>query len=132
MPVDQHAIVGELFATFDMVTVRELDIIKQLRTRHRRVRIAVLDDDTVTELYGRPPITPLPERALLAQHLRGIDEVVVHLAADIGTADDGRIRYVIAGEPIPTPDTCQVLTPGAVTSAVVINQATAARHEAVA
>lgn len=132
MPVDRHATVGELFATFDMITIRELDIIKQLRTRHRRVRIAVPDDDTVTALYGRPPITPLPERTLLAQHLRGVDEVVVHVASDIEPAQGGRIRYVIAGEPTPTPGTCDVLTPGAVTSATVINEATAARDQAVA
>lgn len=132
MPVERDGVVGQLLATFDMITVRELDVIQQLRARHRRVRIAVFDDETVMQLYGRPPITPLVERALLAQHLRGVDEVVVHDAAHQQASGGQHICYVIAGEPAPPSDGWDVVTPTSVTAADLINAATAARDQAVA
>lgn len=131
MPVERDLVVGHLLATFDMITVRELDVIQQLRARHRRIRIAVFDDETVTALYGRPPITPLVERALLAQHLRGVDEVVVHDPTQQGLGGE-QVCYVIAGDPLPAPMDCDVLTPQLMTAAPLVNEATAAQGQAVA
>lgn len=118
--------VGLLVAAFDMITVRELDVIRQLRDRHRRVRIAILDDESVAALYGRPPMTPVDERVRLAQHLRGVDEVVVHDPARPEPAGDPPVRYVIAGDPSPLPMGFDVLTPALVTAATPVNVATAA------
>ena len=132
MPGERDVVVGHLLATFDMITVRELDVIRQLRARHRRIRIAVIDDDTVTALYGRPPITPLVERALLAQHIRGVDEVVVHDPTRPMPHGEQQICYAIAGEPVPLPLDHRVLTPGVVTTATLVNEATAALGQAVA
>src|SRR5699024_7917348 len=109
-----------------MITGRELDVIRQLRDRHRRVRIAILDDESVATLYGRPPMTPLGARVLLAQHLRGGAEVVVHDPARPEPAGDPPVRYVIAGEPSPLPAGFDVLTPTLATAATSVNVATGA------
>ncbi|MGD7707091.1 hypothetical protein [Microlunatus sp. Y2014] len=100
----------QLYAAFDMITMRELDVLAQLRSRHRRVRLLLLDDELITSVYGRPPIMPLAERMLLAQHLRGLDEVVVY---DPGQPPGSQAGYVIAGDPVPMSWACQAIVPAA-------------------
>jgi cytidyltransferase-like protein len=70
--------VGYLAGAFDLINVGDLDVISQARTRCTQLVVGVLSDETILKLTGRPPVVPLVERLALVQHLRGVDEVLVH------------------------------------------------------
>lgn len=70
--------VGYLCGAFDLLNVRDLDLIDQARSRCRRLVLGVLTDDQVARLTGRAPVVPLVERMALLQHVRGVDLVVRH------------------------------------------------------
>ena len=70
--------VGYLAAAFEVVTVRDLDLIRQARQLCTRLVVGVLRDEDVVRLFGRRPVAPLLERIAVVRHLRGVDEVVAH------------------------------------------------------
>jgi Cytidylyltransferase-like len=70
--------VGYLAQAFDMINVRDLDLIAQASDQCARLVVGVYTDEYTEELYGRRPIIPLAERLALVSHVRGVDEVVVH------------------------------------------------------
>lgn len=89
--------VGYLVHGFDLLNVGDLDLIAQAGSRCTRLVAGVLTDDQVRQLYGRPPVVPLPERMALVQRVRGVAEVRAHG----GGVDlpDRAIVFVPAAEP---------------------------------
>ncbi|MET1005202.1 MAG: adenylyltransferase/cytidyltransferase family protein [Propionibacteriaceae bacterium] len=69
---------GYLANSFDLINVRDLDLIGQAAELCSHVIVGVFSDDFAEEVYGRRPVVPLMERLSLVQHVRGVDEVVVH------------------------------------------------------
>lgn len=91
---------GYVVGAFDMLNVRDIDVISQVRERCARIVVGVLDDDEVQRLYGRPPVVPLTERLQLVEHVRGVDTVVVHRTPF--TVRDGTFAtFLIENEPVP-------------------------------
>ena len=69
--------VGYLPNAFDLLNVRDLDLIAQARRHCSRLVVGVFSDDFAAR-QGRRPVVPLAERMALVAHVRGVDEVVVH------------------------------------------------------
>lgn len=88
---------GYLFGSFDLLNVRHLDAINAVRDASELVAVGVYDDDTVTALYGRPPVIPLLERVHLLEHVRGVHDVLVHGQDEV----TGASWFAIADEPVP-------------------------------
>ncbi|HIT75458.1 MAG TPA: hypothetical protein IAA98_07730 [Candidatus Avipropionibacterium avicola] len=110
-----------LVAVFDVISVRDLDVLAQLGERHGPVTIALLDDDLVHDLYGRPPLTGIEDRLALVSHLRGVGGVRRYRLQD---PVPGR-RYVIAREPVPHGEGFVTVTPRRVSAADSVTAATA-------
>ena len=72
--------VGRLTGAFDLVTVDQLDVVRQACDRCDRLVVRVRTDAQVERLEGLAPVLPLEERVRLAGALRGVDAV--------GVADD--------------------------------------------
>ena len=70
--------VGYLADSFDLINVRDLDLIAQARARCTRLVVGVFTDEHAEWLFGRRPVVPLSERMAVLRHVRGVDEVVVH------------------------------------------------------
>ena len=75
--------VGYLADSFDLINVRDLDLIAQARARCTRLVVGVFTDEHAEWLFGRRPVVPLSERMAVLRHVRGVDEVVAH---DAGSA----------------------------------------------
>lgn len=74
-------------STFDMLNVQDLDLIDQVKGVSDEVVVAVLGDDEVTRLHGRPPVVPEQERLGLVQALRDMGETVLCESVDELPAD---------------------------------------------
>jgi len=70
--------VGYLARSFDLLNVRDLDLIAQARARCNRLVVGVFTDEFILESYGSSPFVPLAERLSLVSHIRGVDQVVAH------------------------------------------------------
>lgn len=68
---------GYLARSFDLLNVRDLDLISQAKQHCSWLTLGVFDDDFAARL-GRRPMMPLAERVALSRHVRGVDEVLVH------------------------------------------------------
>ena len=64
-------------STFDMVNVADLDLLRQVDQRCEEMVIAVLSDELVTSLHGRPAVVPEAERLELVRNLRISDKVLL-------------------------------------------------------
>ena len=71
---------GYLVATFDLLNVRDLDVIEQAMARCDHLVVGVFSDDLVEQRLGRRPVVPVDERARLVANVRGVGEVQVHEA----------------------------------------------------
>jgi cytidyltransferase-like protein len=96
---------GYLACSFDLLNVGHLDLIAQARELCDRLIVGVYTDEAIERADGRPPVTPLAERAALVGHVRGVDEVVVHetvpvrgAAATLVLVDDAGSRTVTVRE----------------------------------
>jgi cytidyltransferase-like protein len=69
---------GYLVATFDLLNVRDLDVIEQATARCDHLVVGVFSDDLVEQLLGRRPVVPADERVRLVANVRGVDHVRVH------------------------------------------------------
>jgi glycerol-3-phosphate cytidylyltransferase len=83
--------VGYLAAACEVVTVRDLDLIRQARQLCTRLVVGVLRDEDIVRLRGRRPVAPLSERIAVVRHLRGVDQVVVHGRCEV--QPDHEIRF---------------------------------------
>lgn len=70
--------IGYAVGSFDLLNVRDLDVIRQASDRCTRLVLGVHTDEAAEALDGRRPVVPLVERVGLLRHVRGVDEVVVH------------------------------------------------------
>jgi glycerol-3-phosphate cytidylyltransferase len=70
--------VGYLADSFDMISLRDLDLITQARARCSRLLVGVFTDEYVERLFGRHPVVPFDERAAVVQHVDGVSDVVRH------------------------------------------------------
>ena len=126
--------VGYLADSFDLINVRDLDLIAQARARCSRLVVGVFtdDDDYAEWLFGRRPVVPPSERIAVLRHVRGIDEVVAHHdGSDFGTPDG--ILFAADDAPRDLADHAVWLTPGRRSKSVVLRHALAAEdQEAVA
>jgi phosphopantetheine adenylyltransferase len=122
--------VGYLAQAFDLINVRDLDLIGQAADRCSRLVIGVYTDEYAEELYGRRPVIPLAERVTLVSHVRGVDEVVVH-DEEIPVGDV--VTFTVADQPGSGAHTV-VLEARRVTSSVRLREALepVGRGEAVA
>ena len=71
-----------LVDVFDLLNVRDLDLIEQAAARCSRLVVGVCSDDYAEHVLGRRTVVPAHERAALVGHVRGVDEVMTH---DLGT-----------------------------------------------
>lgn len=71
---------GYLVATFDLLNVRDLDVIEQATAQCDHLVVGVFSDDLVEQRLGRRPVVPVEERARLVANVRGVGEVQVHEA----------------------------------------------------
>lgn len=69
---------GYLAAAFDLLNVRDLDIIEQAAAQCGHLVVGVFDDDLVEQQTGRRPVVPTDERVQLVAGVRGVGSVVVH------------------------------------------------------
>jgi glycerol-3-phosphate cytidylyltransferase len=70
--------VGYLAQSFDLLNVRDLDLIAQARQHCAHLIVGVHTDELVEARQGRRPVVPLSERMALVGHVRGVAEVVEH------------------------------------------------------
>jgi Cytidylyltransferase-like len=91
-----EACVGYLARSFDLINVRDLELIAQARRCCELLIVGVYADDTVLALTGRPPLVPLSERLALVSHVRGVDQAVVH-DPEASTAESGVVVFVERG-----------------------------------
>jgi hypothetical protein len=88
--------VGYLAGDFDLINVRDLDVIAQASQYCSRLVVGVFSDEFAERHRGRRPIVPLVERMALVSHVRGVHSVVVH---DDTTSLDSEVRcFRVAGE----------------------------------
>ena len=114
--------VGYLAASFDLLNVGNLDVISQAGSRCGELVVGVFSDELVEDLTGRPPVVPLGERLALVQHVRGVQEAVVH--------EPGRARvlgadvvFSVADDPAPAVAGAVALTPARQTSSAALRAA---------
>ncbi len=74
-------IVGYLSDSFDLLNIRDLDLVEQAAELCDRLVLGVHTDDYAEELTGRRPVVPLEERLALTAQLRGVAAVSPHDAA---------------------------------------------------
>lgn len=89
---------GYLARSFDLLNVRDLDLVAQARAHCDWLTLAVLSDEAVAGTLGRAPVVPFVERFELVRHLRGVDEVVVHQAENFAQSAHNLTVFTVAGE----------------------------------
>jgi hypothetical protein len=70
--------VGYLAHAFDLLNVRDLDLIDEARQRCSHLIVGVFSDEFATQVFGRQTIVPIEERMALVRHVRGVADVIVH------------------------------------------------------
>jgi hypothetical protein len=89
--------VGYLAQSFDLLNVRDLDLIAQAREHCTHLIVGVYTDEWVEALQGRRPVVPLAERMALVGHVRGVAEVLEH-GDDAVELPLGAIVFAVDGE----------------------------------
>jgi glycerol-3-phosphate cytidylyltransferase-like family protein len=114
---------GYLASSFDLLNVRDLDLITQARRYCSRLVVGVFSDEFAELLYGRPPVVPLVERLTLVSHVRGVDEAVVHDETALAPSHD-MTRFAVAGDaPLAHSEDCWVLQPMRHTASATLREA---------
>lgn len=101
--------VGYLVDVFDLVNVRDLDLIAQARARCKQLVLGVLTDEHAERVFGRRPVITLSERITILRHVRGVSDVVVH---DDTISQDADVVFAADDGPGPTSNETVWLTPG--------------------
>jgi cytidyltransferase-like protein len=90
---------GYVSASFDLLNIRDLDVINQALSQCDYLVVGVLSDECVEASRGLPPVVPLDERVELCGHLRGVNEViVVHDTAATPLLPADCVIFVVDGE----------------------------------
>jgi glycerol-3-phosphate cytidylyltransferase-like family protein len=111
--------VGYLCASFDLLNVRDLDLVEQALERCSRLVAAVHTDAYAERVSGRSPVVPLEERIALLRHVRGVDDVVAFDASTV--FPDDALQFVMGG--VPDGTDAQPLTPRRETSSSMLRLA---------
>ncbi|SDR75590.1 Cytidylyltransferase-like [Friedmanniella luteola] len=90
---------GYLAHSFDLLNVRDLDLVAQAADHCDEVVAGVLSDDLVEQRYGRRPVVPVAERMALVARLRGVTRVVEQTAPELPEDLPGATLFVVADEP---------------------------------
>jgi bifunctional ADP-heptose synthase (sugar kinase/adenylyltransferase) len=125
--------VGYLPNAFDLINVRDLDLIDQARMHCSRLVVGVFTDDYAEQLLGRRPVVPMVERMALVAHVRGVDQVVEHDQTSPVVQPDVRLFAVAGDVPLPGAGGTWLLQPTRETASVSLREALqAVRQENVA
>lgn len=93
--------IGYLPSCFDLINVRDLDLVSQAAARCTRLVVGVLTDELAERLTGRRPVVPLAERIALVSHVRGVEEVVVHDDVRLSELGPHTVVFGPTDEPAP-------------------------------
>jgi glycerol-3-phosphate cytidylyltransferase len=106
--------IGYLADSFDVISLRDLDLIAQARARCSRLLVGVFTDDYVKQLLGRHPLVPFDERAAVVQHVDGVSDVVSHdpLIRSAPQAE-ASVLFAAVGSPVSPGDDPTWLSPRA-------------------
>lgn len=120
--------VGYLADSFDLINVRDLDLIAQARARCARLVVGVFTDEYAERISGRRPVVPLSERMAVLREVRGIVEVVTH---DDRAADDASAVVLFAAADVPQDlvEETVLLTPARRSASVVLRNVLAVEDE---
>ncbi len=86
---------GYLARAFDLIDVRDLDLINQASSRCDSLVVGVYTDEYFERRFGRRPIVPEGERVALVEQLRGVARAVPHVD---GTQQVGELRFATADD----------------------------------
>jgi hypothetical protein len=89
---------GYLANSFDLINVRDIDIIRQAGRYCSRLVLGVFSDEFAERQCGRPPIVPVDERVALVSHVRGVHQVLVH-DGQAPPLTPGAIYFSVLGDP---------------------------------
>lgn len=67
-----------LVDVFDLLNVRDLDLIAQASAQCAHLIVCVCSDNYAEQLLGRRPVIPEHERSALVQRVRGVHEVMIY------------------------------------------------------
>ena len=123
--------VGYFAGSFDLLDVGDLDLIAQARSRCSRLIVGVYTDDHIAETVGRLPVMPLSERMTLLDHLRDVDEVIVH-GSPGAIPDPDVLRFSVVDRVASVPEPTVQLTPRRQTRSMLRREARSVAHRAVA
>jgi glycerol-3-phosphate cytidylyltransferase-like family protein len=113
---------GYLANCFDLVNVRDLDLIEQARRFCSRLVLGVYSDDFAEHRTGRRPLVPVGERMALVSHLRGVDGVVEH-GSDAVDLSAYPVVFAVVGDPAPHFRTTTLLLPSRSTASPALREA---------
>lgn len=114
--------IGYLAGAFDLINVRDLDLIAQASQYCSTLVVGVFTDDFAERQYGRPPVVPLVERMALVSHVRGVASVTVHDRTTLPVDPEVR-RFTVAGdEPLPYTEHSWVLRSTRVTASAILRE----------
>ncbi|GAA1851419.1 hypothetical protein GCM10009714_36250 [Microlunatus capsulatus] len=91
--------VGYLAHSFDLLNVRDLDLVAQAGERCDELVAGVLADDLVEQRYGRRPVVPVAERLALVARVRGVSRAVEQTGAEVPAEVGAVTAFVVADEP---------------------------------
>jgi cytidyltransferase-like protein len=114
--------VGYLTDSFDLINVRDLDVIAQARSLCSRLVVGVFSDEYAEQLSGRRPVVPLVERVAVLRHVRGVADVVVH-TADTPPPAHGWVNLAIADTLAPVVEGSIIITPRRESDSLVLRNA---------
>lgn len=116
--------VGYLAHSFDLLNVRDLDLLAQVAERCDEVVAGVLSDELVEQRYGRRPVVPLGERMALVARIRGVGRVVEQAAPVVPAGLAAVTAFVVVDEPSVLDQVdAVVLTPRQETTSEVLRHA---------
>jgi bifunctional ADP-heptose synthase (sugar kinase/adenylyltransferase) len=116
--------VGYLADSFDLINVRDLDLIAQAYAQCSRLVLGVFTDEYAERVFGRRPVVPLAERIALLRHVRGVADAVPH-SEDVEPilAAVEVVLFVAADVPVQVIEDPVVLTPRRHTESPVLRSA---------
>lgn len=115
--------VGYLADSFDLLNVRDLDLIAQADAQCSRLVLGVFTDEYAERVFGRRPVVPLAERIALLRHIRGVADAVPHSEDVEPILAAAEVVFVAADIPVQVIEDPVVLTPRRHTDSPVLRSA---------
>ena len=115
--------VGYLADSFDLINVRDLDLIAQAYAQCSHLVLGVFTDEYAERVFGRRPVVPLGERIALLRHVRGVAAAIPHSQDVEPILADAEVVFVAADVPVQVIEDPVVLTPRRHTDSPVLRSA---------